>query len=67
MFVTFVEKTSADAAVKGADGFMVNGKKLRVERAKPHKVGRGGGGRGGGGKTLFNFGYVRPRLNRSDI
>jgi RNA recognition motif-containing protein len=44
-----MEDGEADAAINALDGFLVGGRNLKVNEARPRGEGGGGGGRGGGG------------------
>ena len=46
-FVTMADDAAADAAVKELNGAVIDGKEVKVDRARGGGGGGGGGGRGG--------------------
>jgi len=54
-FVTMADADSADAAVKELNGAVIDGKEVKVDRARER--GSGGGGRGGYGGGRGGGGY----------
>jgi len=54
-FVTMADSDSADAAVKELNGAIIDGKEVKVDRARER--GSGGGGRGGYGGGRGGGGY----------
>jgi len=61
-FVTMADSDSADAAVKELNGAVIDGKEVKVDRARERGSGGGGrggygGGRGGGGYGSGGGGY----------
>ena len=51
-FVEMVEESAANEAITGLSGKSVDGRDIRVDRAKP-RADRGGGGGGGGWRSPF--------------
>jgi RNA recognition motif-containing protein len=58
-FVEMASPADAEAAISAMDGFELDGRRLRVNEARPKRSGGGGGGRGRGG---FNGGRRRDRF-----
>ncbi|KAK3598842.1 hypothetical protein CHS0354_008584 [Potamilus streckersoni] len=76
-FVRFYDKRDAEDAMDAMDGIIMDGRELRVQRARygrpeepyrrgpPRRYGGGGGGGGGGGSRRYSRSRSRSRGRRS--